>query len=105
MCGRIDDAVRDAERRSWKYVECSRTWAASFVAAGRKGAREEWSGGKPDSGRAGGRKYLFGCAIFEEIERARCGDYSGVAERCCVDQGTRVVEQVIPDQGIRQYHG
>jgi len=105
MCGGIDDAVRDAERRSWKYVEYSRTWATSFAAAGRNGALEEWSGGKPDSERVEGRKYLFGCAVLEEIERARCGDYSGVAERRCVDPGTRVVEQIIPDQRIRQYHG
>ncbi len=105
MCGGIDDTVRDAERRSWKYVECSRTWVASFAAAGGNGAREEWSGGKPDSERVEGRKYLFGCAVFEEIEGARCGDYSGVAERRRVDQRARVVEQIIPDQRIRQYHG
>jgi len=42
---------------------------------GRNGAREEWSGGKPDSERVEGRKYLFGCAVLEEIERARCSDY------------------------------
>ena len=58
MCGGIDDAVRDTARRSWKYVECSRTSAASFAAAGRNGAREEWSGGKPDSERVGGRSTL-----------------------------------------------
>jgi len=104
MWGGIDDAVRDAERCSWKYVECSRTWAASFAAAGRNGAREEWSGFSPDSERVEGRKYLFGCAVLEEIERTRCGDDSSVAERRRVDQGARVVEQVIPDQCIRQYH-
>jgi len=49
MWGGIDNAVRDAERRSWKYVECSRTWPASFATAGRSGAREERSGFLPDS--------------------------------------------------------
>ena len=63
MCGGIDDAVGYAERHSWKYVECSRTWAASFAAAGRYDGREEWSGWNPDSERVEGRKHLFGCAI------------------------------------------
>ena len=31
------------------------------------------------------RKCLFGCAVFEEIERARRGDYSGVSEGRRVD--------------------
>jgi len=51
-----------------------------------------------------GRKYLLGCAVLEEIERARCGDDSSIAERRRVDQGARVVKQIIPDQCIRQYH-
>jgi len=30
MCGGIDDAERDARRRIWRYVEYSRTCAASL---------------------------------------------------------------------------
>ena len=105
MRGGIDDAMRDAERCCWKYAERSRTWAASFAAARRNGAREEWSGRKPDSGRVQGRNYLFGCAVLKKVKRARCSDDSGVAGRRRVDQGARVVKQVIPDQRIRQYHG
>jgi len=56
------------------------------------GAREEWSGGKPNSERVEGRKHLFGRAALEEIERARCGVDGGVAERWRVDQGARKVE-------------
>ena len=97
--------MRDAERRCWKYVECSRAWAVGFAAGRRISAREEWSGGKPDRERVQGRKYLFGCVVLEEIERAGCRDDCGVAERRRVDERARVVEQVIPYQRIRQYHG
>ena len=102
MCGGIEDVARDARRCSWKYLECPRTWAASFVATRIHGGRDYQSSARPDGETVEGSTYLFGCAVLQEVERARGGDDSGIAERSGVDQGPRVVEQIIPDQSARQ---
>ena len=78
MCAGIDDAARDARRRSWRYAECSRTCAASFARMNK--GRECVLGEGPDSGDT----YPFGCTVLEEVEGARGSDDSGIAERCRV---------------------
>lgn len=102
MLGGIDEAARDVRRRSWKYLECSITCAASFCGRKQHTKAVRSSGSSSSSTRlGGGGKYLFGCAVLEKVERARGGDDGRVAERGRVDQRPRIVEQVIADQRVR----
>jgi hypothetical protein len=55
-------------------------------------ARDYQSVARPDGESAEGSTYLFCRAVLKEIERARCGDDSSIAERRGVDKGPRVVE-------------
>ena len=79
-CEGMDDAARDARKRSWRYVEFSRTCAASFCVdesmeyVVRRGSRKQ-KRGRP------GNTYSFGGAVLEEVEGARRSNDTSIAER------------------------
>jgi hypothetical protein len=67
----------------------------------KEGHRQVWNQRSTSKDRS---KYLFCCAILKEVERARDGDDRGIAERSSVDQRAGIIEQVVPDQHVRQQH-
>lgn len=67
MLGGIDEAARDVRRRSWKYLECSITCAASFCGRKQHTKAVRSSGSSSSSTRLGGG----GASTFSVVPSSR----------------------------------